>query len=103
MKTITIKSNLHSNFKRKIHLTYKYLSFINRRSYYSVFYDDESALYIYFRGEIKLLIHDFFIENLNFQIPLFGMGYFYINDVSMLTSESILYSDLFETFESYYN
>ena len=103
MKTTTIKTCIHSNFKREIHATYKFLSFINRRSYYSVYYDDEFEMFIYYKGEVILLIHDFFIENLDFQIPLFGLAYFYINDVSFLTSDSILYSELFETFISFYD
>ena len=103
MKSTTIKTSVHSNFKRKIHSIYKFLSFINRRSYYSVYYDDESEMFIYYRGKVKLIIHDFFIENLDFQIPLFGLGYFYSNDVSNLTSDTILYSELFETFISFYD
>lgn len=80
------------------------LSYENPRDYYTiVFEDEESEMFIIQGGKTKLIIHDIWIENVEFEIQLFGLGMFYLNKVSFLDSESISYSELVETFYSFHS
>lgn len=102
MKTLNLKSRIYPCFNATTHSLFKFYSILNRKYFYSVFYNNESTMIIYYKGKVLITINDIRIENLDFQIPLFGLAYFYISEMCF-DSYSIDYDELIDMFVSYYS